>query len=241
MGVELTNPDSRPVPIASRSGSPTSARWRWPRPTPRSPTAACTATPIRHRDPRRDGKVVQTTPQCNRVMQQPTRRRGQRHPQGRHGSWRFRRGAGTSTDAAGKTGTIHGNKAVWFVGYTPTPRHRVDDRRRQLQGQPIGSNGQTVGGAYIDVGVRLRPGRPDVGARDAGRSRSGCPTSRSPRRSRHDRGRSRFEIPDVTVMSDAASAAAPGRMPGIHVSIGDRRPSDERRGHGAPTTSPRRR
>ena len=61
-----TSTGCRPSP----SASPTSARSRWPRPTRRSPTAACTATRRRSsRSATATARSSRTTgPQCNRVM-----------------------------------------------------------------------------------------------------------------------------------------------------------------------------
>ena len=86
------------------------------------------------------------------------------------------------------------NMAVWFMGYTPQPGHRRDDRRRQpADGHWITLNGQTVGGTYISTRHGSDHRRPDVGRRDAGRSSSGCPTRLHParrpgRRRRADHG-----------------------------------------------------
>ncbi len=51
--------------------------------------------------------------------------------------------------AAGKTGTIQDNKAVWFDGYTPDLAAAAMIAGANSFGQPITLNGQTVGGRYI--------------------------------------------------------------------------------------------
>ncbi len=51
--------------------------------------------------------------------------------------------------SAGKTGTINDNKAVWFVGYTPTVATAAMVAGANYQGYPITLNGQTLGGGYV--------------------------------------------------------------------------------------------
>ena len=52
--------------------------------------------------------------------------------------------------SAGKTGTSTGNKAVWFVGYTPQVATAAMVAGANSFGVPISLNGQSVGGVYID-------------------------------------------------------------------------------------------
>ena len=59
--------------------------------------------------------------------------------------------------SAGKTGTINGNKAVWFVGYTPNLATAAMIAGANSKGHPITLNGQTVGGVYIAGRARLAP------------------------------------------------------------------------------------
>jgi membrane peptidoglycan carboxypeptidase len=51
--------------------------------------------------------------------------------------------------SAGKTGTINGNRAVWFVGYTPNLATASMIAGANSFGEWITLNGQTVGGSYI--------------------------------------------------------------------------------------------
>jgi membrane peptidoglycan carboxypeptidase len=53
--------------------------------------------------------------------------------------------------AAGKTGTIQENKAVWFDGYTPDLAAAAMIAGANSLGHPITLNGQTVGGRYIST------------------------------------------------------------------------------------------
>jgi len=51
--------------------------------------------------------------------------------------------------SAGKTGTTSFNKAVWFMGYTPSLATASMIAGANQQGQPISLNGQTVGGRFV--------------------------------------------------------------------------------------------
>ena len=58
--------------------------------------------------------------------------------------------------AAGKTGTTTSATAVWFVGYTPQLAAAAMIGGANAAGQPIGLEGQTIGGNYIYSRLRLR-------------------------------------------------------------------------------------
>ncbi len=52
-------------------------------------------------------------------------------------------------DAAGKTGTTNGGRAVWFIGYTANLATASMIAGANEFGTPIGLEGQTIGGDYI--------------------------------------------------------------------------------------------
>jgi membrane peptidoglycan carboxypeptidase len=52
--------------------------------------------------------------------------------------------------SAGKTGTTTGQKAVWFVGYTPNLVGASMIAGANTEGQPISLQGQAVGGTYVN-------------------------------------------------------------------------------------------
>ncbi|MBC7277310.1 transglycosylase domain-containing protein [Nocardioides sp.] len=54
-----------------------------------------------------------------------------------------------SVPAAGKTGTINGNRAVWFMGYTPKLATAAMIAGANYDGTWKSLNGQVVGGSYI--------------------------------------------------------------------------------------------
>lgn len=51
--------------------------------------------------------------------------------------------------AAGKTGTISGQKAVWFLGYTPTMAAAAVIGGANIEGTQVSLQYQTIGGAYV--------------------------------------------------------------------------------------------
>jgi membrane peptidoglycan carboxypeptidase len=57
-------------------------------------------------------------------------------------------GLGLDKPSAAKTGTTTGNKAVWFIGYTPALATASMVAGANEQGQPISLNGQVLGGRY---------------------------------------------------------------------------------------------
>ena len=65
------------------------------------------------------------------------------------GGFGYDNGLGLSQVSAGKTGTIDGNKAVWYAGYTPNLAAVAMLAGANSLGHWITLNGQTVGGAYI--------------------------------------------------------------------------------------------
>ena len=98
------------------------------------------------------GKVVADYPdKCRQVLPSAVADavndvlRGVQEPGG------FGYGAGLSLNkpSAGKTGTIQDNKAVWFMGYTPTLSTAAMLAGANSLGHPISLNNQVVGGSFI--------------------------------------------------------------------------------------------
>ena len=58
-------------------------------------------------------------------------------------------GLALNQESAGKTGTTNGNRAVWFIGYTPNLAAAAMIAGANRQGHWLTLNGQTVGGVYI--------------------------------------------------------------------------------------------
>ena len=97
-----------------------------------------------------DGKVFKNYPKkCTQVMQESTADtvndilRGVIEPGG------FGQALALNKPAAGKTGTINSNMAVWFNGYTPALATASMIAGANQQGHWVTLNGQTVGGRYV--------------------------------------------------------------------------------------------
>jgi membrane peptidoglycan carboxypeptidase len=88
---------------------------------------------------------------CRRVLREPVADavnevlRGVQEPGG------FGHDAGLALEqpSAGKTGTINGNRAVWFIGYTPNMTAAAMIAGANRQGHWVTLNGQVVGGSRI--------------------------------------------------------------------------------------------
>jgi membrane peptidoglycan carboxypeptidase len=153
LGIRLTDPANQQVPAFTLGVVPTD---------PLSMAAAyatfagrgvhCVPRPVTVvRDV--DGEPVARYRQdCTRVLGAPVADtvndilRGVQEPGG------FGHGAGIALDqpSAGKTGTIQSNRAVWFVGYTPTMATAAMLAGANRQGHWVTLNGQVVGGSLID-------------------------------------------------------------------------------------------
>lgn len=67
------------------------------------------------------------------------------------GGFGYEAGIGLVQPDAGKTGTTSGNKAVWFIGYTPNLSTASMVAGANQFGQPISLNGQVVGPSYVSA------------------------------------------------------------------------------------------
>ena len=99
-----------------------------------------------------NGKAIQTYPQqCKQLL--PTAvadavndvLRGVQEP----GGFGYGAGLNLSQPSAGKTGTINGNMAVWFMGYTPDLATASMIAGANSKGEWITLNGQTIGGQFV--------------------------------------------------------------------------------------------
>lgn len=150
MGVDLTNPTSERVPSFTLGVADVS-------PLEMASAYATVAARGLHCDNRpvtrilnADGRVFKTyAKKCQQVMQENTADtvndilRGVLEPGG------FGSRLALNKPAAGKTGTINDNKAVWFNGYTPSLSTASMIAGADVNGKPITLNGQTVGGQYV--------------------------------------------------------------------------------------------
>ena len=99
-----------------------------------------------------NGEPIQTYPEkCKQLL--PTAvadavndvLRGVQEP----GGFGYGAGINLSQPSAGKTGTINGNRAVWFVGYTPDLATASMIAGANAQGEWVTLNGQTIGPSFV--------------------------------------------------------------------------------------------
>lgn len=150
MGVDLTDPVQERVPSFTLGVADVS-------PLEMASAYATFAARGRHCENRpvvrilnADGKDFKEYPKrCSQVMKETTADtvndilRGVIEPGG------FGARLALDKPAAGKTGTTSFNKAVWFMGYTPSLATASMIAGANQQGQPISLNGQTVGGRFV--------------------------------------------------------------------------------------------
>jgi len=150
MGIDLTDPEKERVPSFTLGVADVS-------PLEMASAYATFAARGRHCENRpvvrivnADGKDFKEYPKrCTQVMKATTADtvndilRGVIEPGG------FGARLALDKPAAGKTGTTSFNKAVWFMGYTPSLATASMIAGANQQGQPISLNGQTVGGRFV--------------------------------------------------------------------------------------------
>ncbi len=150
MGVDLSDPDRERVPsftlgIADVSPLEMASAYA----TFGARGIHCDARPV-SQVLNADGKVFKNYPsRCQRVMKESTADqvnqilRGVLEPGG------FGQSLALTRPSAGKTGTINGNMAVWFAGYTPTMATAAMIAGADQNGNWVSLNGQVVGGSYV--------------------------------------------------------------------------------------------
>ncbi len=152
MGVQLTDPDSEMIPaftLGVADVSPLEMAEAYATFAGRG--LHCDARPVTAiMDP--NGNALKKYPaRCTQVMPSPVADavndvlRGVLEP----GGFGYSANIQTAQPAAGKTGTIQDNKAVWFVGYTPNLATASMIAGANKEGTKITLNGQTVGPSYV--------------------------------------------------------------------------------------------
>jgi membrane peptidoglycan carboxypeptidase len=152
MGVQLTDPDREMTPAFTLGVADVS-------PLEMAEAYATFAGRGLHCDARpvtaildSNGNMLKKYPaRCTQVMPSPVADavndvlRGLLEP----GGFGYSANIQTAQVAAGKTGTIQDNKAVWFVGYTPNLATASMIAGANKEGTKITLNGQTVGPSYV--------------------------------------------------------------------------------------------
>ncbi len=236
MGVDLTDPDRERVPTFTLGVSDVSPlEMAGAYATVAARGKFCDTHPVTQ-ILNSDGKVFKNYPKrCHQVMQESTADtindilRGVMAPGG------FGQALALNKPSAGKTGTINSNMAVWFDGYTPALATAAMVAGANQEGHWVTLNGQSVGGRYIDVAHGSTVAGPMWALamraiQDKLPYESFTPPSRS-----SSEPQIQVEVPDVTGMSERRAAQKLAAL-GFYVSVGDRKPSDEREGTIASTS-----
>jgi membrane peptidoglycan carboxypeptidase len=236
MGVDLTSPDTERVPsfvLGVAGVSPLEMAGAYATFAARG--EHCVNRPVTQ-ILNSDGKVFKDYPrQCRQVMQESTADtvndilRGVLAPGG------FGQALALSKPAAGKTGTINSNMAVWFNGYTSDLSTAAMIAGANSQGQPVTLNGKTVGGRTIGEAFGSTVAGPmwSQAMRAVQDTLSGDPFT-PPSRTGEEQ-QIQVEIPNVVGQSTRRAAQVLAGA-GFYVSIGERRGSSGPAGVVAETT-----
>jgi membrane peptidoglycan carboxypeptidase len=234
MGVDLTDPDHERVPTFTLGVADVS-------PLEMASAYATLAARGKHCENRpvtqilnSDGKVFKNYPQkCKQVLQENTADtindilRGLMKPGG------FGQSLVLDKPSAGKTGTIDGNMAVWFNGYTPKVSTASMVAGVNSVGSHITLNNQIVGGANVGTAHGSTTAGP-MWAEAMRAIQDDIPYADFTKPSGSGE-QVQVTIPDVAGMSTRRAAEILAGA-GFYVSTGDGRASDEPRGRVAETS-----
>ena len=234
MGVDLSDPDRERVPsfvlgIADVSPLEMASAYA----TFAARGRHCDAHPVTEIKNAAGKLFKKYPPKCRQVMQQSTADtvndvlRGVIAPGG------FGQALALNKPAAGKTGTINSNMAVWFNGYTPELSTAAMIAGANQQGHWVTLNGQTVGGRFVSTAAGSTLAGP-MWAEAMRAIQDRLPATNFTPRSGEVGERVEVPIPDVTGMKVRAAAQRLAGA-GFYVSIGERRPSEEPEGRVAGT------
>ena len=152
MGIDLTDPNRERVPSFTLGVAETSPlEMAGAYATFAGRGLACAQRPVTSIEDA-DGQLLRDYPEnCHQVMSASTADavndilRGVQEP----GGFGYDNGLALNQPSAGKTGTIQGNMAVWFMGYTPTLATAAMIAGANDDGTWVTLNGQVVGGTGI--------------------------------------------------------------------------------------------
>ena len=136
--------------------------------------------------------------------------------------------------AAGKTGTINSNMAVWFNGYTPALATASMIAGANQQGHWVTLNGQTVGGRYVSSAAGSTLAGPMWALAMRAIQDTLPPDDFVPRGATTEQ-QIAVEIPDVVGLPTRRAALRLAGA-GFYVTMGERRGSDQPRGTVAETS-----
>jgi membrane peptidoglycan carboxypeptidase len=235
MGVDLTDPDDERVPsfvLGVAGVSPLEMAGAYATFAARG--KHCENRPV-SQILNSENKVFKTYPaRCSQVMQESTADtvnsilRGVLAPGG------FGQALALSKPAAGKTGTINSNRAVWFNGYTPTLSTAAMIAGADPRGNWVSLNGASVGGRTIGEAFGSTVAGP-MWSQAMRAVQDDLPDEDFTAPARTTQEQIQVEIPDVIGMSTRRAAQILAGA-GFYVSTGGSRSSDERRGTVAETS-----
>ncbi|MEO7942464.1 MAG: transglycosylase domain-containing protein [Marmoricola sp.] len=236
MGVDLTDPGSERVPVFTLGVADVS-------PLEMASAYATLAARGEHCDSRpvtqilnSEGKVFKNYPKkCKQVLQQNTADTINDILKGLMAPGGFGQNLVLDKPSAGKTGTIDGNMAVWFNGYTPTVATASVIAGVNSVGSHITLNGQVVGGTNVGTAHGSTTAGPMWA--DAMRAiQDDIPyVDFTKPSSIATQGQVQIVVPDVTGLSTRRAAERLAGA-GFYVSTGDPRGSDQRQGTVAGTS-----
>lgn len=152
MGVQLTDPDRNRVPtwvLGVTDTSPLELAEAYA--TFGARGVHCDSTPVTSIEDSNGKTIKKYEPDCRQVLPSAVADavndvlRGVQEGDG----FGAQQGLGLSVTSAAKTGTINSNKAVWYMGYTPTLSTASVIAGADQLGNQITLNGQYVGGSYV--------------------------------------------------------------------------------------------
>ncbi len=238
MGVDLTDPDHERVPsfvLGAAGVSPLEMAAAYATFAARG--KSCENRPVTQ-ILNSGGKVFKNYPKrCQQVMLESTADTVNVILEGVLAPGGFGAALALNKPAAGKTGTISENKAVWFNGYTPTLSTASMIAGIDENGRWLSLNGRSVGGRIIGQAFGSTVAGP-MWAEAMRAVQDDLPDEdfTTPSRSADD-GVIEVEIPDVVGLSQRRAAQILAGA-GFYVSVGERRDSEERRGTVADTSPP---
>ena len=234
MGVELTDPTNERVPSFTLGVASVS-------PLEMADAYATLAARGKHCDARPVTEILNSekqvfktyAPKCRQVIQESTADTINDILHGLMAPGGFGQALNIDKPSAGKTGTINGNKAVWFNGYTPELATASMIAGVNSLGTPISLNYSTVGGRTIGEAFGSTVAGPMYAEAMRG-VQDLIPYTDFVRPSRTSSATS-LAVPDVTGLP-VQQAVQQLAGAGFYVSVGERRDSSERTGTVAATS-----
>jgi membrane peptidoglycan carboxypeptidase len=234
MGVDLTDPDHERVPtftLGVADVSPLEMAGAYATVAARG--KFCEVRPVTQ-VLNSDGKVFKNYPQqCKQVLKESTADRINDILKGVMTGAGFGAPLALDKPSAGKTGTTNGNVAVWFDGYTPALATAAVVAGANSVGHPVTLNQKSLNGRFIDTAHGSTVAGP-MWAQAMHAVQDKLPNQSFTPPTGGNYTQSLVDIPDTRGMSTRQAARTLSGA-GFVTTMGDRRPSSERKGRVAYT------